>query len=158
MHQAETQVVELATNLDDASGELIGAAVGELLEQRGVLDVWTTAIAMKKDRPGVMLSLLCEEAAAKDVAERVIELTGTFGVRHRRWDRIVLRRTRETVTTPFGEVGVKVGSLEGRVLVAKPEFEDVRAAAEASGVSVRRVMEAARAAAAALLSAENGER
>ena len=151
MHQATTQVVELATNLDDASGEVVGCAVRMLLQTPGVLDVWTTAIAMKHDRPGVMLSVLCEAEAAEPVADRVIELTGTFGVRHRRWERTVLDRRHEQVQTALGPVRVKLGERDGRVLVAKPELADVQALAEAHGVSVRRAMEMARAAAEPLL-------
>lgn len=156
MQQTAEQVVEMAANLDDASGEIVGAAVEALLAEPGVLDVWTTAIAMKKDRPGVMLSLLCESAATQGVARRMIELTGTFGVRHRAWARTVLERRHETVRTELGEVRVKVGTLEGDVLVAKPEFEDVRALAEEKGVSVRAAMETARAAAQPLLMRKGG--
>lgn len=157
MQQAETQVVELATNLDDASGEVIGDAVERLLETDGVLDVWTTAISMKKQRPGVMLSLLCELQAADAVARRLIELTGTFGVRRRTWDRLVLQRAHQSVETQIGPIRVKIGSLDGQTLVAKPEFEDVRQAAERKGVSLRQAMAIAHAAAQGLLSTRDGE-
>jgi len=146
MDQPSEHVVEIATNLDDVSGEVIGDAIDALLATSGVLDVWTVAMGMKKDRPGVMLCVLCEAASQSAVAQRVIELTGTFGVRYRTWDRMVLARRHEMVNTRFGEIRIKVGELGG-VVVVKPELEDVRAAARQHGVALREVMEAARAAA-----------
>ncbi|MBI1369899.1 MAG: DUF111 family protein [Planctomycetes bacterium] len=156
MHQPHAQVVELAVNLDDVTGEIIGAASETLLDE-GALDVWTAAITMKKNRPAVMLSMLCEASRADYFARRIIELTGSFGVRHRTWDRLVLERRIETVQTDFGPIRVKVGSLEHETLVAKPEFEDVRAAAREHHVSERLVLDAARAAAAKWLAAHRGD-
>ncbi len=149
MEQPPTEVVELAANLDDAPGELIGAAAATLLEE-GALDVWTTPITMKKGRPGVMVSLLCEVGVRERMAKRLIELTGTFGVRHRTWQRTVLERRHQTVRTDYGAVRVKIGSLNGEDLVVKPEFDDAEMAAKRHGVTVMRVMDAARAAAAGM--------
>lgn len=150
MDQPPTQVVEIACNLDDASGEVVGAAIDTLLEA-GALDAWVTPITMKKHRPGVTLSVLCESGLMDTMARLVIELTGTFGVRYRDWSRVVLDRRHETVTTRYGDLRIKVGSMHGKVILAKPEYDDVAAAAERHGVSVRRVMDAARAAADAWL-------
>ena len=155
MDQASTQVVEIACNLDDVSGEIIGAAVETLLAE-GALDVWTTPIAMKKQRPGVTLSLLCESSKREVFARRVIELTGTFGVRLRDWNRVVLQRRHETVETSFGPIRLKVGSLDGRAIVAKPEFEDVRMLAAKAGATAASVMNAARAAADGWLARHGG--
>ncbi|MEX0741416.1 MAG: nickel insertion protein, partial [Phycisphaeraceae bacterium] len=157
MQQAETQVVELTTNLDDTTGELIGAACEALRATPGVLDVWTAPIAMKKDRPGTMLSLLCEGQTVDAIARKLITLTGTFGVRHRTWDRITLDRRHQTVETDLGPIRVKIGALDGEVLVAKPEFEDVRAAAEARDMPLRIAMASTQAAAAALLTRKGGD-
>lgn len=141
MDQALTQVVEIAANVDDVSGELIGSAA-EVLLAEGALDVWTTPIGMKKNRPGVMISLLCKPEDRERFARRLMELTGTFGVRHRIWDRLVLERRHEAVRTEYGVIRVKVGTLDGQTIATKPEFEDVRAAAERHGVSARRVLDA----------------
>ena len=143
MTSSAVQVFEIAANLDDVSGEVVGAAVEALLAE-GALDCWTTAIGMKKDRPGVMVSVLCNAEERDRLARRLIELTGSFGVRFREWDRLVLDRRHETVQTPYGPIRLKVGSLDGREMAVKPEFEDVRRAAEAQGVTVRRVLEAVR--------------
>lgn len=141
-----TEVTEIVVNLDDVSGELIGDAQRELLAA-GALDVWTTAIQMKKGRPGVMLSLLCESGSRDSFAKLAIELTGSFGVRFREWGRLVLDRRHVTVETAFGQVRVKVGELDGKVVVAQPEFEDVKQLAQKAGVTTRVVMDAARSAA-----------
>lgn len=149
------QVCELCVNLDDVSAEVVGSATQALLAD-GALDVWTTAIQMKKQRPGVMLSVLCHAAKQQNFAVRIIELTGSFGVRFRMWDRLTLDRRHETLATRFGDIRVKVGSLDGRVLVAQPEYEDVRSRAEISGRPVRDVLLAAQAAADAWLAQHNG--
>jgi pyridinium-3,5-bisthiocarboxylic acid mononucleotide nickel chelatase len=141
MTASATQVVEIAANLDDVSGELIAAAVETLLAE-GALDAWTTAIGMKKNRPGVMVNLLCKPADRDRLARRLLELTGSFGVRFREWERLVLERRHQTVDTPYGPIRLKVGSLDGQGVTCKPEFEDVRAAAESHGVSPRQVIAA----------------
>lgn len=139
---APHRVVELVVNLDDVTGEVIGHAVQTLLDE-GALDAWTTAIQMKKQRPGVQLSVLAREADAAPTARRLLELTGSFGVRYRPWDRLVLDREHTQVDTPYGPLPVKVGSLEGQIIAARPEFEPARAAAQQAGVPVRTVLDAA---------------
>ena len=143
MNSPPTHVVEIAANLDDASGEVIGAAVETLLIE-GALDVWTSAISMKKQRPGVMVSLLCAPEDRDRLARRLMELTGSFGVRYRPWDRLVLDRRHETAQTPFGPIRIKIGSLDGQAIAAKPEYEDVHRAAQTHGVTLRQVLESVR--------------
>lgn len=146
MEQASTQVIELSANLDDITAEVIGEAVERLLDE-GALDVWCTPILMKKQRPGVMVSLLCLERDQEHLARRLIELTGTFGVRFRVWERAVLQRKHEKVETPYGAIRLKIGILDHKPILAKPEFEDVRDAAEEHGVPLRVAMDAAKTAA-----------
>jgi len=140
-----TRVVELVANLDDVTGEVVGQATETLLAE-GALDVWTAAIQMKKQRPGVQLSVLAPEADAAATAKRVLELTGSFGVRYRAWDRLVLAREHVDVETPYGTLPVKVGRLDGQPVVRRPEFEPARVAATRAGVPVRDVLDAAAAA------------
>ncbi len=142
---APTAVTEIVVNLDDVSGEVIGDAQQALLAA-GALDVWVTPIQMKKQRPGVMLSLLCAAAKRDELAKLMIELTGSFGVRFREWGRLVLDRRHVEVETRYGKVRVKVGEMDGKVIVARPEFEDVKRLADEQGVTAREVMEAAQAA------------
>ncbi len=141
-----TAVVELCVNLDDTTGQLVGSVFSELLEA-GALDVWTTAITMKKQRPGVMLSLLCMEDDADRLAKTLLHATGSFGVRRRTWDRVVLQRRFVDIDTSLGKVRVKIGELDGRVLVANPEYDRVAELAADAKVTVREAMNAAQVAA-----------
>ncbi|MEM7627581.1 MAG: nickel insertion protein [Planctomycetota bacterium] len=155
LEPAATRVVELVVNLDDTTGEVVGDAVNTLLDE-GALDAWATPIQMKKQRPGVMLSVLCPAEppeAAQAMAGRILELTGSFGVRFRAWDRLVLDREYVTAATRFGDVALKVGRLNGQLVTAQPEFDAVKRLAAAAGVPVREAMDAARAAAETLRAA-----
>ncbi len=142
MDNAATHVYELAANLDDVSGEVVGDALGRLLAA-GALDVWATPITMKKNRPGLMLSVLCRDGDRDRLARMMVELTGTFGVRHRPWDRLVLDRRHVTVQTAYGPIRVKVGALGGRDVTSKVEHDDAAAAAREAGVALRVVVDAA---------------
>jgi len=144
-----TEVTEIVVNLDDVTGEVLGDAQRTLLAA-GALDVWTSAIQMKKGRPGVMLSLLCENDKRDELARLVIELTGSFGVRFRDWGRLVLDRRHVTVDTRYGKVRIKLGELGGKTIVARPEFQDVKTRAQEAGATVRDVLDAAQSAAQAL--------
>lgn len=143
---AATRVVELVVNLDDTTGEVVGHTAQTLLAE-GALDVWTTPIQMKKQRPGVMLSVLAAPEDAQAMAKRILQLTGSFGVRFRDWDRLVLDREHVTAATRYGDVPIKLGRLDGKLLTAQPEFDAVRDLADAAGVTVRQAMRAAHAAA-----------
>ncbi|MEM1212745.1 MAG: nickel insertion protein [Planctomycetota bacterium] len=138
-------VVELATNLDDTTGEAVAHAIQQLLD-RGALDAWATPITMKKGRPGVTLSVLCQADDRLAVADHLLALTGSLGVRYRSWDRLVLDRHHTPVETPFGTVRIKVGSRLNQPLTAKPEYEDAAAAAHTHGVPLHTVQQAALAA------------
>lgn len=146
MQKPSTRVSEIAANLDDVTGEVVGQAV-DALRRAGALDVWTTPIQMKYDRPAVTLSALVETDDAVRLSELLMELTGSFGVRRREWDRVVLDRRFESIDTPFGPVRIKIGELDGRVVAVKPEYADAARAADEAGVVVRLVLDTARAAA-----------
>ena len=136
----------IETNLDDQSPELTGAALEKAMAA-GALDAFLTPVQMKKNRPGVILTVLCPAADANRFAALLLEETSAFGVRITEARRVKLERRFETVRTPFGEVTVKLGLRDGTVLHATPEFESCRAAAQAAGVPVRTVLAAASAAA-----------
>ena len=138
-------VARLETNLDDLSPEIAGAVMDRLLAA-GALDVWFTAIHMKKNRPGVLLSVLCEEDRVEPLADLIFTETSAFGLRIERTERLKLTRSFETVRTEFGEVTVKLGMKDGRVIQVAPEFESCRAASERSGQPLRAIYEAASAA------------
>ena len=143
---ADTQTADsvclLETNIDDATGELI-AYVNDKLFQQGALDVFTTPIRMKHNRPAVQLSVICKVPDIQTMEQTLFEQGLTFGIRRRILQRTKLARNFLTVKTPFGEIKIKVGSLEGRVVNAKPEFSDCAAAAQKHSVPVKAVIAAA---------------
>ena len=135
-------IAVLETNLDDINAELLGAFVETALAA-GALDVFHTPIQMKKNRPGVLLTVLCAEAEADRFTELLLRETTAFGVRRSLCERRKLPREFVTVATPYGEVTVKLGRLAGKVIQAAPEFESCRLAAAKFGVPVKVVYEAA---------------
>lgn len=135
-------VTRLETNLDDCPAELIGAVFERLLAA-GALDVWLTPIQMKKQRPGVLLSVLCEDERAQSLAEILFRETTAFGLRMEKVLRLKLARRFETVQTEFGPVTVKLGMKGGEVLQVAPEFESCRQIAEAQRRPLKDVYEAA---------------
>jgi len=135
----------LEANLDDATGETLGATTRSLFAA-GALDVWLTPVTMKKGRPGVVLACLAEDAALAALEDTIFAETTTFGVRRRRVVRTKLAREHVEVQTPFGPVRVKVGRRGGRIVTALPEYDDCLRLAEAKGAAFRDVYEAARAA------------
>lgn len=135
----------LEANLDDASGETLGAAA-ESLFKAGALDVWMTPATMKKGRPGVVLSCLVPPARLEAVELTYFTHAMTFGVRRTLLERSTLRREHVRVRTPYGEVRVKVGRRGDRTVAARPEYEDCRRLAREAGVPPATVFEAALAA------------
>jgi uncharacterized protein (TIGR00299 family) protein len=136
------KIAVLETNLDDCSGEILGAFVETALNA-GALDVFHTPIQMKKNRPGVLLTVLCAENDADKFAEMILRETTAFGVRKTIAERRKLRREFKEVTTPHGKVTMKVGRLGGKVIQASPEFESVKKIAAKAGVPVKHVFAAA---------------
>lgn len=135
-------IIELETNLDDLSPELTGAAMERLLAS-GALDVTLTPMQMKKNRPGVQLTVLCEPALEQKMVHVLLTETSAFGVRRSEKRRYKLERRFETVTTAFGEITIKLGLLDGQVVQAAPEFESCRLVSEHSGQPLRGIYQAA---------------
>ena len=136
------RVAVLETNLDDCSGEILGAFVETALNA-GALDVFYTPIQMKKNRPAVLLTVLCAEADADKFSEMILRETTAFGVRKTIAERRKLRREFAEVATSFGKVTVKIGRLGGKVVQAAPEFDSVKKVAAKAGVPVKEVFVAA---------------
>jgi uncharacterized protein (TIGR00299 family) protein len=142
-HDWETDTVAvLETNLDDINAELLGDFVETALAA-GALDVFHTAIQMKKSRPGVLLTVLCGEADADKFTEMMLRETTAFGVRRMLVERRKLLREFIEAKTAYGRIKVKLGRLNGQVVQAKPEFESCRRLAAKAGVPVRQVADAA---------------
>lgn len=137
------QVWVLETNLDDISGEIIGHTSGLLMEA-GALDVYTTAIQMKKNRPGVTLSVLCETAIVPKLEKIIFRETATLGIRRWLASRHKLERRPHTVETPFGPIVGKLAVLADGSASFSPEYESCRRAAAEKNAPLKDVYEAAR--------------
>jgi len=140
---ASDQVWILETNLDDISGELVGHTTTALLEA-GALDVYTSAIQMKKNRPGVVLSVICQPGDIQPLEEIIFRETTTLGIRRWPVSRHKLDRGAHAVETPLGRIEGKLAFWrEGRVNFS-PEYESCRRAAAECQVPLKDVYEAAR--------------
>ena len=141
---ATDTVTQIETNIDDLSPEILGATIDRLLKA-GALDAFFTPAQMKKNRPGVLLTVLCEPAAVERIADVIFRETTSFGLRLSEKRRLKLDRRFETVQTTHGEIEVKLGfDAGGRLLQVAPEFESCRAVSERAGLPLRDVYEAAR--------------
>ncbi len=142
-HDWETDTIAvLETNLDDINAEILGHFMEQALAA-GALDVFHTAIQMKKSRPGVLLTVLCAEAEADKFSELLLRETSAFGIRRYTTERRKLRREFVAVQTPHGAVTVKVGKLDGKVLQVAPEFESCKKLADQAGVPIKEIYDTA---------------
>ena len=133
----------LETNIDDVSPQIIGYVMDRVFAL-GARDCYFTPVQMKKSRPGVLLSILCEAEQKEVLTTLLFTETTTLGVRSYEVNRRALDRKTIRVETPYGPIDVKVASLNGRVVNEMPEFDQCRAAAEGAGVPLKMVEEAAR--------------
>jgi uncharacterized protein (TIGR00299 family) protein len=133
----------LETNLDDASPQIVGHVMDRVFEL-GALDCYFTPVQMKKNRPGVLLSVLCKPDDKEAVMKLLFTETTTLGIRSYEVERRALRRSLARVETQYGPIDVKVAHLNGRVVNEMPEFEQCRQAANAAGVPLKTVEEAVR--------------
>jgi hypothetical protein len=132
----------IETNLDDMSPQIYGYFVERALAA-GALDVFSTAVQMKKNRPGVLLTILCDAAHTTRLIDLVFRETTTIGVRTYDVRRKVLDRELVPVATPFGEVRMKISRMNGSVLNATPEYEDCQRLAAEKGIPLKQVIAAA---------------
>ena len=132
-------ILELACNLDDMTPEAVGFAMEQLFAA-GALDVYTTPIGMKKNRPGVLLTCMCREDDREAMLRTIFRHTSTLGVRVSVCDRYTLSRRQYAVQTPDGEIRVKESSGWG-VLRRKGEFEDLARIARQTGKSIAEVLD-----------------
>ena len=135
------KIAVLETNLDDCTGEILGAFVETALAAHA-LDVFHTPIQMKKNRPGVLLTVLCAETDADKFCELILRETTAFGVRKTIAERRKLHREFASVKTALGEVTMKIGRLGGKVVQAAPEFESAKKLAAQKGAPVKQIFEA----------------
>ncbi|MHC4156045.1 MAG: nickel pincer cofactor biosynthesis protein LarC [Planctomycetota bacterium] len=132
----------LETNVDDVTAELIGFVTEKLLEV-GALDVFSTSIVMKHSRPAVKISVICSPELAPTMERLLFEQGLTFGIRKQFLQRTKLVRDFVPVRTEYGQIRIKTGMFNGKIINAKPEFSDCAAAADKHNVAVKTVAEAA---------------
>jgi uncharacterized protein (TIGR00299 family) protein len=140
--RGETMVMVLEAAIDDATPQLL-AYVAERALESGALDVMLTPVVMKKGRPATLITILCDPAQTSVFESLLLRETTTLGIRKHHEERSCLDREHATVSTPYGEIRVKIGSLRGEELNVMPEFEDCRTAARQHGIPLKQVMQAA---------------
>jgi hypothetical protein len=131
-------IAVIETNIDDMNPQLCGEVMERLLAA-GALDVFLTPVQMKKNRPGTLLTVLCERNGVDALTELILTHTTSFGVRVHEAQRRKLAREIVTVKTRFGEIEVKIGRLAGRIVARSPEFESCKQAAARFNISVKDV-------------------
>jgi uncharacterized protein (TIGR00299 family) protein len=135
----------IETNLDDMSPQVLGHVMERAFEL-GALDCYFTSVHMKKNRPGVLLSILCRDEQRENLSELLFAETTTLGVRAYEVERRALERKLVRVETQYGPIDVKVASLNGHIVKDMPEYEQCRQAALKANVPLRLVEDAARSA------------
>ena len=135
----------LETNMDDISPQILGHVMDRAFALKA-LDCYFTSVQMKKNRPGVLLSILCRDEHRNTLSEMLLAETTTLGIRSYEVERRALDRRLVRVETIYGPIDVKVAQLNGHVVKEMPEYEQCRQAALNAGVTLRAVEEAARAA------------
>jgi len=133
----------LETNLDDISPEILGGFLDRTLAA-GALDVFHTPIQMKKSRPGVLLTVLCPTREASRFTAIMLQETSAFGLRETIVERRKLRREIRRVPTAHGEVEVKAGLLNGRIVQWAPEYESCKRLADENQIPIKDICDAAR--------------
>jgi uncharacterized protein (TIGR00299 family) protein len=133
----------LETNLDDVTGEIIGHSTNRLMDA-GALDVYTTAIQMKKNRPAVKLTVLCDDAHIADLERIIFTETATLGIRRWRTVRETMRRGQHSVSTQYGDIAGKLRWLGAGDVSFHPEYEACQQLAAEHNVALTTVQRAAR--------------
>ncbi|MFO0948230.1 MAG: nickel pincer cofactor biosynthesis protein LarC [Planctomycetota bacterium] len=131
------RVWQLETNLDDTTPETIGYCFDRLFEE-GALDVFSSAIQMKKNRPGTLLTVLCRDADVSAMERILFQETGTFGIRKFAVERAKLEREARSASSPWGPIRGKLG-WNNEVRVFTPEYEDCARVAREHGVPLQKV-------------------
>lgn len=139
---AKETITVLEANLDDLNPQVFGYVMDRLLEE-GALDVFSVPVQMKKNRPGLLLTVLCKREDAVRLTHLIFLETTTLGVRQREERRQILSRKWISVTTRWGDVRLKIANLNGTVANYAPEYEDCRRIAAAHHVPLKNVMQEA---------------
>ena len=143
---AVEQTVLIETNIDDMNPQLYDHLMGRLLDE-GALDVFLTAVQMKKNRPGTLLSVICKSDAVGSLADILMQETTTIGLRWRVDNRIMAAREIRRIHTVHGPVAVKLARRRGRIINLTPEYDDCKRLALEKGLPLKKIIDDVRAAA-----------
>ena len=129
-------IIKLESNIDDCTGETLGYVM-ELLYEAGAREANYMPVFMKKNRPAWLLTVLCKKEQVSAMEQIIFRETTTIGIRRQEMERTILKREKRTVTTPLGNVEVKVCTFDGQEYY--PEYESVKKLCEKTGISYKEV-------------------
>jgi uncharacterized protein (TIGR00299 family) protein len=135
----DEEIAVIEANLDDMNPQIYGYFLEKALAA-GALDVYTTPVQMKKNRPGTLLTVLCKPPDTNALMSLIFAETTTFGARTYRAQRRTLPREFVSVATNFGDVRIKISRVNGRILHVAPEYDDCRKLAVEKNVPLQRVI------------------
>jgi pyridinium-3,5-bisthiocarboxylic acid mononucleotide nickel chelatase len=138
----DEEIAVIEANLDDMNPQIYGYFLEKALAA-GALDVYTTPVQMKKNRPGTLLTVLCKPADTNTLMSLIFAETTTFGARTYRAQRRTLPRESVNVTTSYGDVRIKISRVNGRILHVAPEYDDCRKLAVEKNVPLQKVIQEA---------------
>ncbi len=139
---ATEKLIVLEANLDDLNPQVFGYVMDRLLDE-GALDAFALPVQMKKNRPGTLLTVLCKPEDASKLTQLIFNETTTLGVRRREETRHALARRWENVRTQWGDVRIKIASMNGTITNYAPEYEDCRRLASEHRVPLKTIMQEA---------------
>ncbi len=139
---AYEECILLESNIDDMPPQMMGALFEKLL-RNGALDVFLTPIQMKKQRPGVLLNVLCNENSKAKILEIIFTESTTFGIREYNIKRHILRRDIKQISTDYGDIRIKIGYFKGNIVSVAPEYEDCIKISSEKNVPLKKIYEAA---------------
>jgi pyridinium-3,5-bisthiocarboxylic acid mononucleotide nickel chelatase len=140
--ESQDSIAVLEANIDDLNPQVFGYVMDRLLEE-GALDAFGIPVQMKKNRPGMLLTVLCKPEDTSKLTQLLFAETSTLGVRHRDERRETLARKFVTVNTQWGDVRLKVASMNGSITNYAPEYEDCRKIAAEHRIPLKSVMQEA---------------
>ena len=135
----DEEIAVIEANLDDMNPQIYGYFLEKALAA-GALDVYTTPVQMKKNRPGTLLTVLCRPQDTNGLMSLIFAETTTFGARMYRAQRRALPRELVSVTTSFGEVHLKISRVNSRILHVAPEYDDCRLLARKTGTPLKDIL------------------
>ncbi|MDD5772048.1 MAG: nickel pincer cofactor biosynthesis protein LarC [bacterium] len=138
-NEEEDIITVIETNIDDMNPQILGYLMEKLM-QKGALDVFFTPVYGKKNRPGILLTVLSEIPKADNFIKIILEETTVFGVRMYETRRKKLKREIKEVKTKYGKVKVKYGYLNGKIIKSQPEYEDCKKIAEEKNIQLNKIL------------------